>query len=497
MKNNKCNFLSLFTRIFSVKVKMAQASASGSQAVKNVVKFRWHEDKQPDSPKRSTKGLKRIPLCMTVSLEGNCGIGKTELLDMFKTVPGFQIHEEPIAKWRKVTGSDGQPINLIRNFYEDTEKFASLFQSYVRLTFHQIMKKRPRSNTQVRIFDRCPFSAKCFIDVLKQGSKMTAIEHHIATEWLRIDAFDPLLVPDLILYIRGDPRICYERIMKDSDPNRFEEDLNITLLEQLHEEHEKWLIDPELRMIPVGSRGSFKSATDFPRHNTAVIVLNGHQATSKLAEEAHDAIWSHFERYQAAPDSPSPDEQLPWTVSDPPMPYIDQTDYCFTSPAYFETWLQIREGLLAQATSLKPRDVSKRWRDYPDEFERDGFDPYDYCVSPRAQQLARMINRRRAFMTAFETREYDQEEAKHFCSTPCPRFLGYPKCICEVYHLPAFEQRVQTYDHIISTHPDDEHLVAHLKDVRDDQEQHPEDDSSREGANQGDDEGNDQGMDPL
>jgi deoxyadenosine/deoxycytidine kinase len=476
---------------------MAQASASGNQAVKNVVKFRWHEDKQPDPPQRSTEGLARILPCMTVSLEGNCGIGKTELLEMFKTVPGFQTHEEPIARWRKVTGSDGQPINLIRNFYEDTETFASLFQSYVRLTFHQIMKKKPGSNTQVRIFDRCTFSAKCFTDVLRKNGKMTAIEHHVATEWLHLDAFDPLLVPDLILYIRGDPRICYERIMKDSCPDRFEEDLNLALLEQLHEEHEKWLIDPELKAIPVGSRGSFKSAADFPRHNTAVIVLNGHQSTAKLAEEAHDAIWAHYERYQATINlTPQAELQL-WTSTPPPLAYVDQKEWNFTSAAYFKVWLQKRDSLLFQATSLKPNDENRRWRDYPEEVERNGFDPYDYCVSPRALQLAKMINRRRAFMAAFETKEYDREAAKHFCDAPCPRFLGYPKCICEVYHLPAFQQRVLTYDHLLATHPDDEQLVAHLKDVRDDQEQHPEDDSSSEGANQGDDKGNDQGMDPL
>jgi deoxyadenosine/deoxycytidine kinase len=478
--------LPLFTRkIF--EVKMAQASASGSQAVKNVVKFRWHEDKKPELPPSSTGERKKIPPYMTVSLEGNCGIGKTELLEMFQTIPNFEIHKEPIEKWRKVTGSDGQSCNLIRNFYEEPEKFATLFQSYVRLSFHQIMKKTPYEDTRVRIFDRCVFSAKCFVDVLKENGKMTAIEHHVATEWLRLDAFDPQLVPDLILYIRGDPRLCYERIMKDSCPDRFEEDLTLPLLEQLHEKHEKWLIDPELKMIPVGSRHSFKSAADFPLHNTAVIVLNGHQSTAKLAEAAHDAIWAHYEQYQAKFSLPPYIEVFSWIVTDPPLPYADQKDYSF-SAKYFGRWLEIREILLDQTTSLKPRDTNRHWRDYPNEFEREGFNAYDYCVSPRAQLLARMINRRRAFVAAFETKEYDREEAKHFCRSPCPRFLGYPKCICEVYHLDEFNRKVLAYNSKNADGLAEGPLLAHLKDVRDNGEQHPEDDSTSERADKSNDE---------
>jgi len=173
----------------------------------------------------------------TVLVEGNIGCGKTTFLQHFSQFGHVDVLKEPVDRWRDVNGH-----NLLQLMYEDPERWAMPFQSYVQLT----MLDHHLQNTEgkpVKLMERSIFSARyCFVENMHKSGKMLGSEFEVLNEWFKFAVSESGLDinVDLIIYLKTSPEKALERVKMR---NRGEETtIPLDYLSDLHNLHEDWLV---------------------------------------------------------------------------------------------------------------------------------------------------------------------------------------------------------------------------------------------------------------
>lgn len=186
------------------------------------------------------------------SIEGNVGAGKSTFLRMIKEYLKVQIVFEPIEKWQNVGGTG----NLLDKFYADTNRWAYTFQTYAFITRIQEQEDQAKINpNSIQILERSVYSDRyCFAQNSFELGTMTALEWHLYQEWFSwlVDTYTQR--PHGFIYLKVDPTICYQRLLKRS--RQEEASVPLEYLQKLHEKHEAWLIEkkdiaPSVQEIPV------------------------------------------------------------------------------------------------------------------------------------------------------------------------------------------------------------------------------------------------------
>ena len=195
-----------------------------------------------------------------IYIEGNIGSGKstfarllTDYIDEFKHTFNTSIIQEPVDEWLITYESDGK--NILQKFYEDINRWSFAFQmnSFISRTKKiqdEIEKVQNNNNDKLMFIERSIYTDKnvfainCF-----ENKKMTEMEYNIYNRWNQwlSDKFD--LRPSAYIYLRCNPEINSERIIKRS---RSEEDsIPIEYLTQIHEKHEEWMNKEKEQGVPV------------------------------------------------------------------------------------------------------------------------------------------------------------------------------------------------------------------------------------------------------
>ena len=113
----------------------------------------------------------------TVLIEGNIGSGKTTFLKHFSKFNNIEVITEPVEKWTNVKGS-----NLLQKMYEDPERWAFIFQTYVQLTMLQ--QHTENNDKQIKIMERSLYSARyCFVENLFESGRIQKSEYTVLVEW--------------------------------------------------------------------------------------------------------------------------------------------------------------------------------------------------------------------------------------------------------------------------------------------------------------------------
>ena len=138
--------------------------------------------------------------------------------------------------------------NLLAKLYEDPHRWSFQFQSYVQLTRLKLLKSP--TNKRVKLLERSIQSNRyCFLELARREKTLSEPEIAVLCSWY--DWLDETmgLDLDLIVYLRTDPEIAYERMRKR---NR-EEESNAPkkLLFDLHQVYEDWLINKTLGDVKV------------------------------------------------------------------------------------------------------------------------------------------------------------------------------------------------------------------------------------------------------
>lgn len=169
----------------------------------------------------------------TVIVEGNIGSGKTTFLNHFQKYNNVCVLSEPINKWRDCDGH-----NLFGLMYQDPQKWAFSFQSYVQLTM--LENHTNEIDKPIKLMERSIYSARyCFVEKMLKDGLMPAASGAVINEWFKWCTKHTMCAVDLIVYLRTTPEVAYERIMSR---NRSEEKtISMDYLKDLHKAHEEWL----------------------------------------------------------------------------------------------------------------------------------------------------------------------------------------------------------------------------------------------------------------
>jgi deoxyadenosine/deoxycytidine kinase len=171
-------------------------------------------------------------------VEGNIGSGKSTFLNILKQYLNIQIMLEPHEQWQNIGGH-----NILDLFYKNPKRWAYSFQSYAFISRVMMQQAYARTNPYtVQILERSVFSDRyCFALNAYELGYMNDLEWKMYREWFSwlIDTY--IAKPDGFIYLRANPKICYERLKKRS--RNEEATVSLDYIMRLHEKHENWLVE--------------------------------------------------------------------------------------------------------------------------------------------------------------------------------------------------------------------------------------------------------------
>ncbi|UWX11361.1 CRPV-252 [Crowpox virus] len=181
-----------------------------------------------------------------VSVEGNISAGKSSLLSLL-SLNKWKTVQEPVDEWRGVISGH----NILKKLYEDPERWSFTFQTqafFSRVRMYTDSIKHQDNNNTI-IFERSVFSDKnVFAKALLELGYMNQIEWDIYdrnSEWINSRMNITL---DGIIYLRTSTDVCAERLKRRSRTE--ENNISIDYLNVLHRNHEKWLLDDKMNLLP-------------------------------------------------------------------------------------------------------------------------------------------------------------------------------------------------------------------------------------------------------
>ncbi|XP_042327379.1 deoxyguanosine kinase, mitochondrial isoform X2 [Sceloporus undulatus] len=201
-------------------------------------------------------GVRCMEAGKRLSVEGNIAVGKSTFVRLLrKAFPEWRMTPEPVSKWQKVQAAGVPPApssqsvgNLLQMVYQDPTRWAYTFQTYsclsrLKAQLEPLPAKSPNAQELVQVFERSIYSDRYVF-----AKNLFEIGHLAETEWIiyqdwhsfLLQAFEDQLSLHGFLYLRAPPEICLERLRRRARPE--EDGVQLHYLEQLHTQHENWLV---------------------------------------------------------------------------------------------------------------------------------------------------------------------------------------------------------------------------------------------------------------
>ena len=156
-----------------------------------------------------------------ITLDGNIGCFKTSILNYFHKYYKTPVDLEPVENWSE----------YLKNMY-NTDKSTYNFQIRVWLDRCWIQEK---SNT-ILLMERSPYFIKN-VFVEKAYEDKTISEEEYKNILTLHKTTDKLWEPQGYIYLRSNPEICFNRIIKRG--REAEKNIKIEYLKRIHELHDK------------------------------------------------------------------------------------------------------------------------------------------------------------------------------------------------------------------------------------------------------------------
>lgn len=169
---------------------------------------------------------------MNIHIEGNIGAGKSTLLNYLKDNLKCNISQEPVGEWMK--------IDLLDKFYKDIDRWSFAFQMNCFISRAHQVEQLPEGNN---IIERSIMSDRIFAQNCLDNNNMTQTEFDIYIKWSSWLAETVCKPVKNVIYLRSTPKVSYERIKRRNRDG--EQEIPIEYLQQLHDLHDKWLMNNE------------------------------------------------------------------------------------------------------------------------------------------------------------------------------------------------------------------------------------------------------------
>nr|XP_020635781.1 deoxyguanosine kinase, mitochondrial [Pogona vitticeps] len=192
-----------------------------------------------------------------LSVEGNIAVGKSTFVRLLrKAFPAWHLTPEPVSRWQKVQGDGPRQAsshslgfgNLLQMIYQEPSRWSYTFQTYsclsrLKAQLEPPPAKPPEGQDFVQVFERSVYSDRyVFAKNLFEIGHLADIEWVIYQDWhtFLLRAFEDRLDLHGFLYLRAPPEVCLERMRHRGRPE--EREVPLHYLEQLHAQHESWLV---------------------------------------------------------------------------------------------------------------------------------------------------------------------------------------------------------------------------------------------------------------
>lgn len=183
-----------------------------------------------------------------ITLDGNIGAGKSTLLDALKKqLPHVTVIPEPVGEWLQMKNEHGE--SLLSLFYKDTRRWCYTFQNCAILTrlMHtlEILENYKKDPSQPRIIitERSVLTDRyVFAEMLHSQGKMDDLEWNLYLKWY--NHFAANLPVKGIIHLTTSASTSQEHIHIRNRSG--EESIPLTYLNDLDEQHHKWIKNSEL-----------------------------------------------------------------------------------------------------------------------------------------------------------------------------------------------------------------------------------------------------------
>jgi thymidine kinase len=157
---------------------------------------------------------------MKITIEGGISAGKSTILNRIQQETRIPVFLEPVDKW-----------TLIGKFYENIERWSFTFNIEVLLSMTNW-----KNNSYKSLYERSPLSCRyVFTQMQVDKGQISKEELQIFDKLYKILSWDQ----DVIIYIKTDPNICFERMNKRN--RGCESQVSIEYLQHLDKKHEDML----------------------------------------------------------------------------------------------------------------------------------------------------------------------------------------------------------------------------------------------------------------
>ena len=193
-----------------------------------------------------------------VSLEGSIGAGKSTFLKSLEdlNIPDFHVLYEPVDQWNVTIEPNTR--NMFEMYYNDKKKYGFSFQMFVLQTRVQhlvdFVKGLDPQKDIIIVSERCPLTDyNIFADMMYSQGYMSDYDFVVYKKWYDYIVSSIPFEISALLYLRVDPNVCVERIMKRARSG--EEKIDLHYLLMLHQKHEVWLNATNLPMLVLDGNG--------------------------------------------------------------------------------------------------------------------------------------------------------------------------------------------------------------------------------------------------
>jgi deoxyadenosine/deoxycytidine kinase len=194
-------------------------------------------------------------------LEANIGAGKTTFLNKLRARFSDRFNDipEPLEDW--ICIPQGGDKNILGLLYEDPKRYGYTFQH--NAFFTRVDKTvRLYDDSRLNITERSVTSDfQVFAHILHDEGNMNANEWDIYLKWKDfLLKTVPITTPAFHIYMRLDPSLAYERIIKR---NRKEEcGIPYEYIVKVHEYHERWMASSKIPVLVLDASLDFESDDD-------------------------------------------------------------------------------------------------------------------------------------------------------------------------------------------------------------------------------------------
>ncbi|XP_059973315.1 deoxyguanosine kinase, mitochondrial isoform X2 [Mesoplodon densirostris] len=191
-----------------------------------------------------------------LSIEGNIAVGKSTFVKLLtQTYPEWHVATEPVATWQNVQAAGTQNAgtapslgNLLDMMYQEPARWCYTFQTFsfmsrLKAQLEPFPEKLLEAKKAVQIFERSVYSDRyIFAKTLFENGSLSDIEWHIYQDWhyFLLQEFASRLRLHGFIYLQAAPQVCLKRLRLRAREE--EKGIELAYLEQLHAQHEAWLV---------------------------------------------------------------------------------------------------------------------------------------------------------------------------------------------------------------------------------------------------------------